>query len=114
MNRPGAGDRSGPGDLPPDLERLRTLETWLVLSLGRVREQIAVLERPSGPARTPDWGIADAGTGVGTPSAEVHRGDCWAQGRALRPVSAERARAELASGVRACAVCRPDAVLNRP
>ncbi|MEU5331390.1 DUF6233 domain-containing protein [Streptomyces parvus] len=73
-----------------------------------------MLERPAGPARTPDWGIADAGTGVGTPSAEVHRGDCWAQGRKLRPVSAERARAELAGGMRACAVCRPDTVLNRP
>ncbi|MFB7969554.1 DUF6233 domain-containing protein [Streptomyces rubiginosohelvolus] len=69
---------------------------------------------PPGPARTPDWGIAEAGTGVGTPDAEVHRGDCWAQGRTLRPVSAERARAELAGGMRACAVCRPDRVLNRP
>ncbi|WP_097886424.1 DUF6233 domain-containing protein [Streptomyces sp. st140] len=104
---------AGPGDLPPDLERLRTLETWLVLSLGRVREQIAVLERPAGPARTPDWGVSEAGTGVGISAAEVHRGDCWAQGRTLRPVSAERARAELAGGMRACAVCRPDTVLNR-
>ncbi|MGQ4733361.1 DUF6233 domain-containing protein [Streptomyces sp. Ju416(a)] len=47
-------------------------------------------------------------------AAEVHRGDCWAQGLALRPVSAERARAELAGGMRACAVCRPDTVLNWP
>ncbi|WP_306472571.1 DUF6233 domain-containing protein [Streptomyces sp. f150] len=31
-----------------------------------------------------------------------------------RRVSAERARAELAGGMRACAVCRPDTVLNRP
>ncbi|MFK0132356.1 DUF6233 domain-containing protein [Streptomyces rubiginosohelvolus] len=49
--------------------------------------------------------------------AEVHRGDCRAQraqGRRLRPVSAERARAELAGGMRACAVCRPDTVLRRP
>ncbi|SCE63296.1 hypothetical protein GA0115261_120191, partial [Streptomyces sp. OspMP-M43] len=28
-------------------------------------------------------------------------------------LSAERARAELADGVRACGVCRPDRVLNR-
>ncbi|MEW2310649.1 DUF6233 domain-containing protein [Streptomyces sp. NPDC006864] len=115
MSRPGADDdRAGPGDLPPGLERLRTLETWLALSLARVREQIAVLERPAGPARTPDWGIADAGTGVGTPAAEVHRGDCWARGRSLVAVSAERARAELADGAQPCAVCRPDRVLNRP
>ncbi|WP_373648899.1 DUF6233 domain-containing protein [Streptomyces sp. st140] len=29
------------------------------------------------------------------------------------PVSAERARAELADGAQPCAVCRPDRVLNR-
>ncbi|MEU6955569.1 DUF6233 domain-containing protein [Streptomyces sp. NPDC045714] len=34
-------------------------------------------------------------------------------GRQLQPISAERARAELADGVRACGVCRPDNVLNR-
>ncbi|MFD4233350.1 DUF6233 domain-containing protein [Streptomyces sp. NPDC058542] len=113
-------------DLPPDLERLRTLETWLVLSLKRVREQIAAVERsaqpqhapqqppaaarPAGPRRTPtpEWGIS------GAPVAEIHRGDCFAGGRALRPVSAERARAELADGVQVCGVCRPDNVLNWP
>ncbi|MFD4025747.1 DUF6233 domain-containing protein [Streptomyces sp. NPDC058576] len=118
-------------DLPPDLERLRTLETWAVLYLKRVRARIAAVERQQAPpqqtpvptaasappaagprrGRTPDWGIAD--TGVGTSAAEVHRGDCWARGRSLRPVSAERARAELAGGMRACAVCRPDTVLTR-
>ncbi|MFI1007949.1 DUF6233 domain-containing protein [Streptomyces parvus] len=35
------------------------------------------------------------------------------QVRTLRPVSTERARAEPAGGMRACAVCRPDRVLNR-
>jgi hypothetical protein len=71
------------GDLPPDLERLRTLETWLVLSLDRVREQIAAVERSEQPQRaarppaaarpavprrapTPDWGISAAG--IGAPS----------------------------------------------
>ncbi|MFF4860035.1 DUF6233 domain-containing protein [Streptomyces rubiginosohelvolus] len=34
-------------------------------------------------------------------------------GRSLVPVSAERARAELADGAQPCAVCRPDRVLNR-
>ncbi len=33
------------GDLPPDLDRLRTLETWLSPSLKRVREEIAAAER---------------------------------------------------------------------
>ncbi|MEU8598877.1 DUF6233 domain-containing protein [Streptomyces globisporus] len=123
-------------DLPPDLPRLRTLETWAAYYLTRIRTRIAAVERQQaqprpapvptaastaapgppaagpGRARTPHWGIAE--TGVGTSVAEVHRGDCWATGRTLRPVSAERARAELAGGMGACAVCRPDRVLNRP
>ncbi|MFE6727746.1 DUF6233 domain-containing protein [Streptomyces californicus] len=119
-------------DLPPDLERLRVLETWLLLSLDRVREQIAAVERearqhrapapPAGPPPaglppagspgppTPAWGIADAGIGI--PAPEVHRGDCWARSAALRPVSAEEARTALAEGVQACEVCRPDRVLT--
>ncbi|WP_030800035.1 DUF6233 domain-containing protein [Streptomyces sp. NRRL F-3273] len=114
-------------DLPPDLERLRVLETWLLLSLDRVREQIAAVERetcphrapappagprPAGPPGppTPAWGIADAGLGI--PAPEVHRGDCWARGATLRPVSAEEARTALAEGVQACEVCRPDRVLT--
>ncbi|MEU9927301.1 DUF6233 domain-containing protein [Streptomyces anulatus] len=117
------------GDLPPDLDRLRILETWLVLSLRRVREQIAAVERPARPERasrppaaarparprrtpTPDWGISTAG--IGAPVAEIHRGDCFAGGKPLQPISTERARAELADGVQACGVCRPDSVLNRP
>ncbi|MEU5289499.1 DUF6233 domain-containing protein [Streptomyces sp. CA-278952] len=117
------------GDLPPDVVRLRTLETWLALSLDRVREQIAAVERPVQPQRarwpsaaarsavpprapTPDWGISSAG--IGRSVAEVHRGDCFTGGnRMMLPISAERARAELAGGVQACGVCRPDNVLNR-
>ncbi|MFD4595644.1 DUF6233 domain-containing protein [Streptomyces rubiginosohelvolus] len=44
----------------------------------------------------------------------MHRGDCWARGRSLLAVSAERARAELAGGARPCVVCGPDRVLCRP
>ncbi|MGW6650595.1 hypothetical protein AMK23_34185 [Streptomyces sp. CB02130] len=118
------------GDLPPDLVRLRTLETWAAHYLTRIRARIAAVERqqsqqqtpaptaaPSGPAvgpsraRTPDWGLAEAGIGV--PTTEIHRGDCWARGRSLVAVSAERARAELADGAQPCGVCRPDTVLNR-
>ncbi|MFD4237112.1 DUF6233 domain-containing protein [Streptomyces sp. McG3] len=70
--------------------------------------------RTARPRRTPasDWGTSSVG--IGAPVAEIHRGDCFAGGRAMQPVSAERARAELADGVQACGVCRPDKVLNRP
>ncbi|MFJ9195450.1 DUF6233 domain-containing protein [Streptomyces globisporus] len=119
-------------DLPPDLPRLRTLETWAATYLTRIRARISAVERhqqaqpqqapvptakPAPPAagpgraRTPDWGLTEAG--IGAPTTEVHRGDCWARGRSLVPVSAERARAELADGAQPCAVCRPDRVLNR-
>ncbi|MFD3641539.1 DUF6233 domain-containing protein [Streptomyces griseus] len=115
-------------DLPPDLDRLRTLETWLSISLKRVREEIAAAERPAQPRRsprppaaaraavprrerTPDWGISSAD--IGAPVAEIHRGDCFTGG-AMQPLSAERARAELADGVQPCGVCRPETVLGRP
>ncbi|MFD8474302.1 DUF6233 domain-containing protein [Streptomyces globisporus] len=115
-------------DLPPDLDRLRTLETWADLYLTRIRTRIAAVERqqarppqapaptavpPSRPATGPrparptGWGLAEAGIGV--PVTEIHRGDCWASGKKLLPVSAE-----LAGGARACDACRPDRVFNRP
>ncbi|MFD4130642.1 DUF6233 domain-containing protein [Streptomyces globisporus] len=124
---PGAGT-DGYGRRPaPDLPRLRTLETWAAHYLTRIRTRIAALERQQAPvptaapaqatvgpgrARTPDWGLAEAG--IGAPVTEVHRGDCWARGRSLVAVSAECAPAELADGAQPCAVCRPDRVLNRP
>ncbi|MGW6588437.1 DUF6233 domain-containing protein [Streptomyces globisporus] len=119
-------------DLPPDLPRLRTLETWAANYLTRIRMRIAAVEqqqaqsqRPpaptaapappaAGPRRMqkPAWGLTEAG--IGTPVTEIHRGDCWAGGKTLRTVSEGRARAELASGAQACTVCRPDTVLTRP
>ncbi|WP_425525380.1 DUF6233 domain-containing protein [Streptomyces griseus] len=68
--------------------------------------------RAAVPRREPtsDWGIFTAG--IGRSVAEIHRGDCFAGG-AKQPLSAERARAELADGVPAYGVCRPDWVLNR-
>lgn len=88
--------RSVMGSLPPDLERLRTLETWVILSLERVREQIAAVERSARPrraqqppaaarltgsrrTRTPDSGIS--AVGIGAPAVGVHWGDCFAGGR---------------------------------
>ncbi|MFH8886333.1 DUF6233 domain-containing protein [Streptomyces californicus] len=62
-------------------------------------------------ARLTGWGLAEAGIGV--PATEIHRGDCWAAGKKLPPVTAERARAELADGARACDACLPDRALFR-
>lgn len=102
------------------------------MSLERVRQQIAAVEQqgkeqrrpqpqpeikqteePKPPRpKTPDWGFVDPG--AGSPTGEVHRGDCWATGRPLQEISRERAVAELADGAQACDVCRPQAVLGVP
>ncbi|NUP23586.1 MAG: hypothetical protein HOZ81_47530 [Streptomyces sp.] len=106
-------------DLPPDLPRLRTLETWLAMSLERVREQIAVAEQREAERRqgeerrppAPDW-VLELGIGVGALPAEVHAGHCYAIGRRRRPITREQALAALAEGVRACVHCRPDTDLG--
>ncbi|MFJ6540551.1 DUF6233 domain-containing protein [Streptomyces sp. NPDC091385] len=106
-------------DLPPDLPRLRTLETWLALALDRVREAIAVKEREEEARRqrearrppAPDW-ILDFGlTGSGAPVA-VHAGDCRMAGRVTKPVDREAARRALVEGVTACGHCRPEVALG--
>ncbi|MFC7266736.1 hypothetical protein [Streptomyces lutosisoli] len=50
-------------DLPPDLPRLRTLETWLAHTLDRVRKQIVAAEQREAERQrgidarppAPDW-----------------------------------------------------------
>ncbi|WP_326739161.1 DUF6233 domain-containing protein [Streptomyces sp. NBC_01022] len=106
-------------DLPQDLPRLRILETWLALTLDRVRAQIAAAEqreaeRQHGEERrppTPDW-VLELSIGVGAPPAEVHVGGCYATGKRRREISREQALTALAEGVRACTHCRPDTELG--
>ncbi|MFJ8871107.1 DUF6233 domain-containing protein [Streptomyces sp. NPDC102473] len=106
-------------DLPPDLPRLRTLETWLAVSLERVRLQIAAAEQREKEKRQgeerrpppPDW-VLELGIGVGAPPAEVHAGDCYTIGRRRRTITREQALAALGEGVRACLHCRPDTALG--
>jgi len=106
-------------DLPPDLPRLRTLETWLAVSLDRVRQQIAAAEQQErekqrGEERRPpppDW-VLELGIGVGSPPSEVHAGHRYAIGRRRRPITREQALAALGEGVRACVHCRPDTELG--
>lgn len=105
-------------DLPPDLPRLRTLETWLGLSLQRVRQRIAEVERreaeqEEGARRrppAPDW-LIERGL-QGHHAVYVHVGGCHMAGKRSVPVAREQARQALTAGVDACPHCRPDTALG--
>ncbi|MET8957192.1 DUF6233 domain-containing protein [Streptomyces sp. NPDC004533] len=106
-------------DLPPDLERLRTLRVWHALWMERIDRKIAALERRQAEQergrrerpRPPDW-LVELGIGTGQPPVQVHAGDCRMAGKRRRAVSRDEARRLLATGLRACSHCQPDARLN--
>lgn len=106
-------------DLPPDLPRLRTLETWLALTLDRVRRQIGEAERRETEQRrgeharpvTPDWLIEYGLNRDAIPNA-VHVGGCRLAGKRSKGTALDTARRALAGGVPACTVCRPDTELG--
>jgi hypothetical protein len=105
-------------DLPPDLPRLRTLETWLVLTLERVRQQIADAERRDAERHrgiaarppTPDW-LVELSLG-GRHPVQIHVGGCDMAGKRPRGVDRHEALRQLADGVPACGHCRPDRELG--
>ncbi|MFG2684219.1 DUF6233 domain-containing protein [Streptomyces sp. NPDC048392] len=106
-------------DLPPDLPRLRTLETWLALTLDEVRaairlaeqreaeQQRAVQDRP----QPPDW-LLETSLNRDSPPVQVHQGDCWNRGKRTRGISLDETRRAIAEGVKPCGVCRPDSALG--
>ncbi|MFF3620085.1 DUF6233 domain-containing protein [Streptomyces sp. NPDC002467] len=106
-------------DLPPDLPRLRTLETWLQLSLDRVRQQIADAEKRHAevaarlpPAPPPDWELE---LDLSKHPSMVHVGGCTMGGKGFRsrPVSRTDAlRLLCVDRLEACPYCRPDAELG--
>lgn len=106
-------------DLPPDLPRLRVLETWLKLTLDRVRQQIADAERREQEHRTgqerrpapPDW-LLEYGLNRDALPIAVHTGDCRMAGQRAKGVDSDTARRALAGGVEACTHCRPDSELG--
>lgn len=105
-------------DLPPDLPRLRTLETWHVTQLDRIRAAIAAAQqreaeeqRKQPPPPPPDW-VIQHGIGQGGPPLAVHVGGCGLAGGRVKPISREQALRALADGVEACQVCRPDTELG--
>jgi hypothetical protein len=106
-------------DLPPDLPRLRTLETWLVYTLARVRRQIADAERREQERQRgltarpvpPDW-LLELGLNQDSPPVQVHVGGCWNAGKRTRGIRRDEALRVLADGVKACGACRPDSELG--
>jgi hypothetical protein len=106
-------------DLPPDLPRLRTLETWLALTLDRVREQIAEAERREREQQrgrqarppAPDW-LLEMGLNRNSPPNLVHEGHCHMAGKRSRGIGRTDALRWLAEGIPACTHCRPDSELG--
>ncbi len=106
-------------DLPPDLPRLRTLETWLALTLDQVRAAIAAAEKREAERQTgiehrpppPDW-LLEAGLNRDSPPVYVHAGGCWNAGKRSRGVDRDTALRALADGIPACTHCRPDTELG--
>jgi hypothetical protein len=106
-------------DLPPDLPRLRTLETWLALTLDSVRKRISEVERQEREHQrgaehrppAPDW-LLEMGIGGGRLPVYVHAGGCHMVGKRARDVPADVAVRALADGVEACPHCRPDTLLG--
>jgi hypothetical protein len=106
-------------DLPPDLPRLRVLETWLQLTLDEVRRAITAAERREVERQrgiearppAPDW-LIELGLNRDAPPVQVHVGDCWNAGKRHRGIGREEALRALADGVKACGVCRPDSELG--
>lgn len=106
-------------DLPPDLPRLRTLETWLAYTLDRVRQQIAAAERQEHERHrgeqarppAPDW-LLELGIGRDAPAVYVHEGGCWNAGKRSKGVDRSTALRALVEGVPACPHCRPDSALG--
>ncbi|MGF1344999.1 DUF6233 domain-containing protein [Streptomyces flavovirens] len=104
---------------PPDLPRLRTLETWLALTLDQVRERIAAVELREAEVRrgrsarppVPDWTI-ELGIGQGRRPLYVHVGGCHLAGDRRYPVSRDAAVRAVTEGVEACSHCRADTELG--
>ncbi|MFE6225496.1 DUF6233 domain-containing protein [Streptomyces sp. NPDC057854] len=106
-------------DLPPDLPRLQTLETWLELQLHRVRAEISRQEQQRAaatarPPRQPAPFVLSFLRAGGRPVPDsVHTGDCRMTSSHTRPLTREEALRVLAGGgPTACAICRPDTELG--
>ncbi|MFZ4145482.1 DUF6233 domain-containing protein [Streptomyces griseoincarnatus] len=106
-------------DLPPDLDRLHTLQVWHTMWLQRIDAKIAAATRRQAEEdhgrRTrpapPDW-IVELGIGYQHPPLQIHAGNCHMAGKRRRPVDRDEARRLLTTGLKACGHCRPDNLLG--
>lgn len=103
--------------LPPDLPRLRTLETWLQLTLTEVQKAIVAAEQRAAqqqrtvPPPPPDW-VVQIDVGRDSHPVALHVGGCASAGRRARPVKRDQAIRALTEGLEPCALCRPDSELG--
>ncbi|MFI8942777.1 DUF6233 domain-containing protein [Streptomyces syringium] len=100
-------------DLPPDLPRLRTVETYLDMQLQRVRAAIAEHEQrtKAEPATSETWILQHIPGAKDRPLNWLHRSSCHlAKGARLSRREAEIALAE--PTVRPCGACKADAGLT--
>lgn len=101
--------------LPPDLPRLRALETWLALQLASVRQAITAAEQRAAEQRhgqqarppAPDW-LIEQGLNRNAGAVYVHAGGCWNAGKRSKGIDRATALRALADGIAACPHCRPD------
>ncbi|MFE9886891.1 DUF6233 domain-containing protein [Streptomyces scopuliridis] len=110
-------------DLPPDLPRLRTLETYVRLQLHLIAEAIAIAEQREAAEQEaarqrkqrrpppPDWTVSRGIDAHRSPVA-VHIGGCHMQGKHVQAASRDDAVRLLSDGVEACGHCRPDTALG--
>lgn len=106
--------------LPPDLDRLRTVETLLSVLLDQTRHRIAGLEeaeriRAGAARRQPpvvEW-IIEYGISAQRRPELVHTGDCrMASGRSRPSTRAQAIETLQNTPARACEICRADSALG--
>lgn len=105
-------------ELPPDLSRLRAIETYLQLQLRSVQQRVAEVEQwektreaAARPRNLPEWTLQmDIGP-VPRPVA-VHHGECTVGGKRLKRISRRDAIEALGAGILPCALCRPERELQ--
>ncbi|MEW2068615.1 DUF6233 domain-containing protein [Streptomyces sp. NPDC007346] len=107
-------------DLPPDLDRLRTLHTWYAMWLGRIDQAIKQAEEEQKAqelkaqrkaAATPDW-VVELDRGTHNPYADVHTGNCHMIGKRWKAITREQAAQLINQGGTPCTHCRPDTELG--